>query len=255
MAVRGCLIDIDGTLFEGDRVVPGAVKTLEVLRRKDLPFRLTTNTSRMSRKNLVARLTRMGIEVAQEELLTAPLAAAQWLRQNNLSRVMLQLPSAACVDFSDFDQSPERVEAVVVGDLGEEWTFERLNESFRALRTGAKLVAIHKNRHWNAGAGEQLDAGPFVVALEFAVGIEAILMGKPNPGFFEAAAATLGLPVEELLVIGDNPETDVAGGVACGCTAVAVRTGSFAVSGEQLLPKETAGVLDSIAQLPSFLGL
>ena len=76
-------------------------------------------------------------------------------------------------------QGTDRPEAVDVGDLGRDWTFDRLNQAFRQLLNAARLVAIQKNRYWKSEAGWSLDAGPFVAALEFASGVEATVVGKP----------------------------------------------------------------------------
>lgn len=251
----GCLIDIDGTLYEGDRPVNGARETLASLRDHSVPFRLTTNTSRMSCGRMVGHLRKLGIEVSPEEVLTAPLAAVLWLRRHGIRNVMLRLPEATHEDFEGFESDEVRPDAVVVGDLADAWSFERLNEAFQALRSGARLVAIHKNRFWNPGTGPQLDAGPFVVALEFAAETEAVLVGKPNPEFFAVAAADLDREISEVLVVGDNPETDVAGAVACGCAAVAVRTGAGRELSADEQPPGASAVLDSIADLPACLGL
>jgi ribonucleotide monophosphatase NagD (HAD superfamily) len=123
-----------------------------------------------------------------------------------------------------------------------------------ALHRGARLVAIQKNRSWDAGSGLQLDAGPFVAALEYATGREAVVVGKPSRPFFATAAASLGVEPARVAVVGDSLENDVRGGQRAGCLGVAVRTGTF---------RETAldpdhppdAVLDSIADLPAWLGI
>jgi ribonucleotide monophosphatase NagD (HAD superfamily) len=134
---------------------------------------------------------------------------------------------------------------------------------------GARLVALHKNRYWNAGDGDLLDAGAFVAALEYASGREAVLVGKPNPAFFHAAAIELGVPRERIVVVGDDLESDIQGARAAGCRAVAVRTGKLGKSGTLGKPGAETGidlgalpenlapdaVLDSIADLPRWLGI
>jgi HAD superfamily hydrolase (TIGR01458 family) len=254
MDVGACLIDMDGTLYVGNQPVPGAGKALDRLRRAEMPFRLTTNTTRVPRSRLVTRLQAMDFEIQPDEILTAPVAAAEWLRQRELSVVSLVLPEETHEDFAGFKLDDLSAEAVVVGDLGEQWTFERLNSAFTTLRKGARLVAIHKNRFWDPGSGVQLDAGPFVVALEYASGRDAVLVGKPNPAFFKTAAASLSVEPEDVLVVGDNPETDIAGARAFGCHAVAVSTGCFDQSAESAL-LAGADVLESVADLPSWLGI
>jgi ribonucleotide monophosphatase NagD (HAD superfamily) len=116
-------------------------------------------------------------------------------------------------------------------------------------------VAIHKNRSWDPGGGLQLDAGPFVAALEYASGVEAVLVGKPSTAFFDTAARALGVARDRVAVVGDSVTNDVAGGQQAGCLGVAVRTGSFRSDELDRLARPPDAVLDSVADLPGWLGI
>ncbi len=106
-----------------------------------------------------------------------------------------------------------------------------------------------------AGNGLQLDAGPFVAALEYATGQEAVLVGKPSTAFFETAAGALGLSLDRVAVVGDGVATDVAGGQAAGCRGVALRTGTFREEQLVELERPPDAILDSIADLPDWMGV
>jgi HAD superfamily hydrolase (TIGR01458 family) len=249
------VIDLDGTLYVGNQAVPGAAAAVTALRTAGVPLCFATNTTRRPRSALVERLAAMGIEIDAAELHTAPVAASRWLAAEGVQRVSLLLAEATFEEFAGFEGDDRQPEAVVVGDLGEAWTFERLNRAFLALQAGARLVAIHKNRFWDPGCGPRLDAGPFVAALEYAAGCQAVLVGKPSAAFYRTAAASLGLPLEQVAAVGDNVENDVFGAQAAGCRGIAVRTGSFCqelLDGAQRQPDV---VLDSIADLPGWLGV
>lgn len=250
-----CVIDLDGTLYHGGRAVPGASAAISTLRSAGVPLCFATNTTRRPRSALVDRLRGMGIEVHPEELHTAPAAAAAWLAVRHARRVSLLLAEATFEEFAAFDLDDDQPDHVVVGDLGEDWTFGVLNRAFRALLAGAGLVAIHKNRSWDAGQGLQLDAGPFVAALEYASGVEAVLVGKPSSAFFETAARALGVARDRVAVVGDSVTNDVAGGQRAGCLGVAVRTGSYRDEDLGGLERPPDAVLDSIADLPGWLGI
>lgn len=247
-SIEGLLIDIDGTLHEAGTPVAGAAEALAALRGR-VRFLLTTNTSRMPRSEVVASLRSMGIRVEEDEVLTATVAAALFLRREDVTRVQLLAPASVRRDFPAFEITDSAPEAVVVGDLGAGFTFEVLNSAFRSLLDGARLVAIHRNRYWLTKAGPTLDAGPFVAALETAAGTKAELVGKPAPAFFEIAASTLGCDRERLAVVGDDPETDAEGARRAGLHAVQVRTGKYQSSG----PHEAASMIDSIRDLPPLL--
>ncbi len=251
----GMILDLDGTLYHGGEPIPGAAAAVRRLRDAGISLRFATNTTRRPRRALVERLASMGIPVSPAELHTAPVAAARWLEERKLRRLMLLLPAATWEEFDRFTVDEERPDVVLVGDLGEAWTWERLNTAFRTILGGARLVAIQKNRSWDAGNGPQLDAGPFVAALEYATGTGAVVVGKPSPAFFETAAASLGLPRDRVVVVGDSVDNDVAGARNAGFRAVAVRTGSFREERLRASGAVPEVVLDSVADLPAWLGI
>ena len=185
-------------------------------------------------------------------MITAPTAAATWLRHRGVSSVALYLPEATSSEFQEFTLDSSAPDAVVVGDLGAGWTFERLNLAFRQIVAGAKLVAIQRNRYWKTADGLRLDAGPFVAALEYASGQDAVTVGKPSAAFFDAAARLLDLPKSTLVMVGDDMVSDVGGAVSAGLRGVLVRTGKF--RSEDLEGGITPdAVIDSIADLPRTL--
>ena len=221
------LIDLDGTLYSGDTPFPGAVEGLQRLATLNVPRRYLTNTTRMSRRTLAERLRGMGFAIDAEEIFTAPRAAAALLASRGARRIALHLPESTREDFPGFEIVEEGAEAVVVGDLGEGWSFERLNRAFQQLLEGAELIALQKNRYWNTGSGLALDAGPFVVALEFASGTAATVVGKPTREFFRLAAQGLETHADRVLVIGDDVEADVGGAQGAGMRGALVRTGKY----------------------------
>ncbi|HEV2852297.1 MAG TPA: TIGR01458 family HAD-type hydrolase [Thermoanaerobaculia bacterium] len=252
--VQGLLFDLDGTVYQEGRAIPGAAEALEALRRRGLPFRFTTNTTRRPRAALAERLRSMGISARPEEILSAPAAAARWLRSRGVSRVQLLLAEATFEEFAGFEIAGRSPEVVVVGDLGEDWTFPLLNQAFRNLMDGADLLAIQRNRYWHTDGGLSLDAGPFVAALEYGSGKTATLVGKPSPAFFEAAARELGVPPGRIAVVGDDLESDVAGARASGMIGVAVRTGKYRPQDEERAQQAADVVLDSLAAVPGWIG-
>ena len=130
-------------------------------------------------------------------------------------------------DFADVRRDEEAPDYVVMGDLGEGWTFKKLNRAFRAIQQGAGLIALGMTRYWQSGGGLQLDVGPFVAALEYATGRDALVLGKPARAFFERIAADLGLPPNQIALVGDDVRTDVGAAMEAGFFGVQVRTGKF----------------------------
>ncbi len=243
------LLDIDGTLYVGDEAVPGAPEAVRALAGRGVPIRYLTNTTRFSRRELAGRLRALGFPAADDELFTAPVAAAAWLAREGIRRIALYVPDSTLEDFAAFEVVSQNPEAVVVGDLGEGWTFRRMNQGFRQLLGGARLVALQRNRCWLTPDGLTIDAGAFVAALEYAAAVEAVVVGKPSAEFFRLAAASLPPGAEPALVVGDDVETDVAGARAAGLPAALVRTGKFREASLAAAPVRPDLLLESAARL------
>lgn len=253
-AVEAVLIDLDGTMWVGDEPVPGAAEAVRMLRAGGVGVRFVTNTTRRRRRDVMDDLERMGVEVGEDDCLTASSAAAVWLRERVARRVRLLLPELTFEEFAGFELDADDPEYVLVGDLGAGWTYEVLNRALRWLLAGARLVAIQRNRFWSTGEGACLDAGAFVAALEYASGQTAELVGKPSAAFFETAARGLGATdLGRVAMVGDDLEADVLGARRAGLLGVAVRTGKMRYETlDERGPAPTA-VLDSVSSLPEWV--
>jgi HAD superfamily hydrolase (TIGR01458 family) len=249
--VGGVLLDLDGTLYDSGALIPGAVEAVAALRRSGMPLRFVTNTSRYSRREVVRYLADLGIAAQPAELFTTTVGAAAWLQARNIKRIALCLPRPTAEDFTDLTIDRKNPEAVIVGDLGQGWTFEVLNRAFRWILAGALLVATHTNRFWRTADGPTLDAGPFVAALEYATGARATVVGKPSAEFFRYAARSIGLEPVAVAMVGDDLANDVGGIQALGGTGVLLRTGKFSQSELDDSECQPDVVLDSIADLPT----
>ena len=251
----GVVLDLDGTVYGARGLVPGASAAIAVLRAADIPLCFATNTTRRPRRAIVEHLRALGIEVRPEEVLTAPVAAVSLLRARRVRTLSLHVSATTEVEFSEFGRDAEAPDAVVVGDLGDGWSFARLNRAFRQLMAGADLVALQKNRYWRTDDdGLTLDAGPFVAALEYGSGREALVVGKPADRFFGAACEVLGLPRSQVVMVGDDVESDVGGAIRAGLRGVLVRTGKFRPA-DLAHGVEPHGVIDSVADLPTWIGV
>lgn len=230
--MKAILFDLDGVIYQGEQVLPGARETLAWVRGQGIPHLFLTNTSSRPRRAIVAKLAVMGIEVGVEELLTPPAAVAAWAQHARPGPLALFVPKATREEFAGLpsleDEAESGAGAVVVGDLGEGWDFATLNRAFRLLMSGEpQLVALGMTRYWQAGDGLRLDAGPMVTALSYASGIEPLVLGKPAAAFFEVALAHLGVPAAQTLMIGDDIIGDVQGAQRAGLQGVLVKTGKF----------------------------
>lgn len=194
MNIGAVLIDIDGVLHVGDRLVEGAGRALRELDRRGIPYRSVSSTTRSSRRSVAQRLHRLGYEIPEPWIVTAPAAAAVDLREGGRTRCcLLTIPDArADLEENGISAVDGGADAVVVGGAGGALTCERLNRAFRLLMEGADVIALEKDRYWMEGDGPMLSAGPVVAAVEYAAGIEAEVIGKPSPAFFQRALQGIG---------------------------------------------------------------
>lgn len=246
-------MDIDGVLHVGEEPVAGAREALGLLRARGLPFRLVTNTTSRSRRLIVERLCAIGLDIVESDVLTPAALALDHCRRQGYQRVALHVAPALQEDLQAVGGTGGRPQAVIVGDLGSGFTPARLNAIFRQLQGGAELIALQRNRVWESEDGLVLDAGPFVVALEYASGREALVTGKPSSAFFATALAQLGVSAAAAVMIGDDIEADVAGALNAGLQGVLVKTGKFRQETFDASGVRPTLVWRSIAELTEYL--
>ncbi len=242
---EGLLIDVGGVLYQGDEAIEGSVEALALLRERQIPFRLLTNTTRTTRAKLAEKLHRFGFGVAEKEIVTPASVAGAVLERDGAKPHLLVHPDL----LPDCPAEAERPDAVLIGDAGEHFTFDAMNRAFNVLIEGGKLYALGRNRFFRGNEGYELDAGPFVAALEYAAEVEAVLIGKPARDLFLTAAKELGLAPEKIAMVGDDVEGDVEGAIAAGLSGVLVKTGKFREADEARAKKGGAHVAASLRSL------
>lgn len=228
MPLRAVLLDLEGVLYQEGAPIAGALEAVRALDERGLALRYLTNTTTTSRAGVARRLAAVGLDIDMDALFTPLAAARQLLDRWGAQRIHLAAPPETAEDFADLelaDAGP--VDALVVGDLYKGFDWDRVNFLFSLLRGGARLVALHKNRICRRGEDIALDAGPFVAALEYAAGVEAVVVGKPAAAFFELALADLGVTAAEAVMVGDDIEADIGGAQGAGLRAIQVETGKF----------------------------
>lgn len=242
--VRGVLLDIAGVLEQDGQAISGSVTAVARLKDAGYPLRYVTNTSRCTRQQLCTDLTRMGYQLDENEVFTAPAAMRVYCHTHKLNPHLVAEPQLVA-EFESCRAYPGR--AVAVCDAGAGFDFDTLNHAFQLLMDGAPLLAVGINRYYRKNGLLVLDAGPFVRALEFAAGCNAIVLGKPAPGFFHAAAAVLGCDASETLMVGDDVQADVIGAVDAGLQACLVQTGKYCDGDERSLSANQAYIAQDLA--------
>lgn len=253
------LFDLDGVLYQGEQAIDGARETVTWVQQQGIPHLFLTNTTSRPRRELIEKLAAMGITIDQSQLMTPPVAACQWIKNNTPGNgdIALFLPQNTQSEFQEFSLASagqtSNVSAVVIGDLGELWNFHTLNRAFRLLMNEPPpaLIALGMTRYWLAEDGLRLDAGPFVCALQYASGHEPVVLGKPAHPFYQAALQKLGKPAHQVYMIGDDIRGDIDGAQQAGLKALLVKTGKYQ-QGDLRLGITPHACLDSVAELPNW---
>ena len=253
--VDAVLLDIDGVLVTSWEPIPGAAETIAWLRSHAVPFRLLTNTTTHTRAGLADTLSGAGIPIASDEIVTAVVATAMYLRTHySGARVFVLSDGDATADLEDVHLAGvDRADVIVLGGACEDFSYPTMNAVFRRLMEGAALVGMHRNLYWRTAGGWELDGGAYLAGLEASSGRTAEVCGKPAAGFFLSALEPLGVPPERALMVGDDLVNDVLGASVAGLTGVLVRTGKFRPSDVEPDRQDAVRVIDSIADLPELL--
>ena len=255
----GILFDLDGVIYNAEDPIPGAAESVAWVRSRGIPFLFVTNTTSKNRHALMEKLRGMGIEADVSHILTPCVAASDWLRAQGRGPVALFVREAARGEFAGLDLAAEGAEEgatdVVIGDLGEAWDYKTMNRAFRLLYHGpdTNLIALGMTRFWQTAEGLCLDVAPFVAALEHATGRRPIVFGKPAEAFFRAAAERLGVPIDQIVMIGDDVRADIGGAKAAGLKGALVQTGKFRPGDLDGAIRPDA-VLATVADVPAWWG-
>ena len=251
--IKAILFDLDGVLYVGGKVIPGASEALDWVKSEGIPCCFITNTTTKTVHEVADKLRGFGFSIPDESIFSAITATRDFLREQGNPSVDLLVRDSVKPEFEEFPQDSAMPDYVVVGDIGAAWDYPLMNRVFNELMGGARLVAMHKTRYWQTDDGLCMDIGGFVAGFEYVSGQEALIMGKPSLSFFEYARKSLGVPADKVMMIGDDIENDVGGGQAAGFQGVLVRTGKFLPQVLETSEVNPDAILASIADLPNLL--
>lgn len=247
----GYLIDMDGVIYRGNELIPGADRFINELRSNDIPFSFLTNNSQRTRRDVVVKLARLGIDVEESHVFTCAMATARYLARQKPNGTAYVIGEGGLLNalhangYSIVDKDPDYV---VVGE-GRTLNFEMVEAAQRMILGGAKLVATNLDPNCPTANGPRPGCGAIVAMLEAACGIKAFSVGKPSPVMLRTARKEIGLRTDNTIVIGDTMETDILGGVQLGFKTILVLSGGTTMSD---LPRYAYGpdkIVGSIAEL------
>lgn len=224
------IFDLDGTIYLGDTALPGAAETVAALRAAGRRTIFLSNNPTRTRQQYVEKLSRMGIPVAIDDVVTSPLVLRQWLlRTAPAARLFVvgEEPLKHELREAGFQLS-ERVGEIdiVVASFDRTFAYHKLQVAYDAIRAGARLVATNPDRYCPTPTGGQPDAAAIIAAIEACTGVTCDpIVGKPSPIMVATVMDMLRLPPERCMMIGDRLETDISMGIAAGMATCLVLTG------------------------------
>jgi arabinose operon protein AraL len=226
---RGWLFDLDGTVYLGETLLPGAAETIAALRAAERRVAFLSNKPLYTREDYAAKLTRLGIPTRPDEVVTSSIVLARHLGRLDPGApvfVIGEPPLIGELQAHGFVvRADARVRWVVIA-FDRTFDYAKLNTALQAVRGGARLIATNPDRTCPTADGEIPDCAGMIAAVEAVTGHAVeVIVGKPSPIILEVALQTLGVAAGDCVIVGDRIETDIVMGKRLGLATVLVLTG------------------------------
>ena len=252
-SIKGILLDIDGTLYFKGKPIPGAIEIIDQLREKEIKLLFFTNTDSKTPKNIYKLLKEYGFKLNEGEIFTPLIALKDFLSDKLDSKVYLVATEEVQDDFKDFHQikGDEVPDFVIISDFHDNWDVNRLNNAFKyVIKNNAILLGTQGNKYYLDVKGEPvIDTGSFVQMIALAAKVDPIIFGKPSKEFFIQALNRIDLPASDVVVIGDDIESDIQGAYNANIRGILVKTGKgqfYKSSEKDVKPYK---IIDSISSI------
>ena len=225
MDFDGFLFDLNGVFYEDENIISGANETIDWLKKNGIPHKFISNNSTLSRKLFVEKLKKIGLKINISDVITSNYAGVLTIKKMGLKNCKLIMTEEAKLDYKKFQLQNKKIDAIVIGDIGEKWSFSLMNELMNDIISGAEIIALHKGKYYQSQGKLKIDCGAFVAGLEYSTSKKAISIGKPKKSFFDLAAFDLG--TNKICLVGDDLHNDIEGGQKMGYKTILVKTGKY----------------------------
>ena len=254
--VAGYLFDLDGTIYRGERLIPGADRAIAELKTRGRRIVFLSNKPLYSRRDYAEKLTRLGIPTREGDVINSSYVLARYLARRapgakvfaiGEEPLLAELRRASLI----LTEDPEEVEYVIAA-FDRTFTYRKLNIAFQALRRGAHFLATNPDRTCPVEDGEIPDAAGVIAALEATTGRKVeVVVGKPSRYMVEAALEVLSLPADRCAMVGDRLETDVVMAKENGLVAILTLSGVSSRGDLTAARVQPDYVIESVAELPA----
>ncbi|MFW9938773.1 MAG: HAD-IIA family hydrolase [Candidatus Thorarchaeota archaeon] len=227
-SLKGILSDIDGTLFFKGKPTKGAINAVSELRKRGFNLLFFTNTDSKTPETIFKNLQGLGFTIFKEEIFTPIIALKEFLSKYPDKKLFLVTTEEVKNEFKEYNQikGSEKPDFVIIGDFRDNWDVNRLNQAFKFVLKGAELLGTQGNNYFLDQKGEPvIDTGSFVQMIAKTANVNSRIFGKPSKEYFDQAIRRINLNNKELIVIGDDIESDIKGAINANLKAILVETG------------------------------
>lgn len=228
MKKQGFLIDMDGVIYRGGKVIPGGKDFIDYLEKNSIPFLFLTNNSRPTKLDVVRRLKKLGIHIDQSNVYTSAIATAQFISRQHPSATAFVIGEGGLLNALHDCQiaiEESKPDYVIIGE-GRTWTAENIEKAIDFVIAGAKLIGTNLDPAPKIKGWMKPGTGAIIKMIEEATGKNAFSVGKPSPIMLRNARKHLALHSDETIIIGDTMSTDILGGVLMGYTSILTLSGT-----------------------------
>lgn len=251
MKYKGYLLDLDGTIYLGKELIPAGKALVEELQRTNTPFLFVTNNTTKTPESVQERLKKeFDITVSASTVYTASLATIDYMDELALGKKVYVMGESGLVDLileAGYEWSEVDPDYVVIG-LDTELTYQKIETACLAIQNGAHFIGTNPDKNLPTERGLVPGAGSLIAMVETASKTKPVIMGKPSNIIMSKAVARLGLAKNEVLMVGDNYETDIQAGIQNGIDSLLVLSGFTKQEDLPGLPQAPTHIVDSLAE-------
>ncbi len=246
------LIDMDGVIYEGHRLIPGAKEFVDRLQNGGNPFLFLTNNSQWTPRDLRHRLNGMGIQVDESAFHTSALATSEFLQSQKPGGSAFVIGGAGLtnalyeVGYHLNDRDPDYV---VIGDT-RRYDYEIIEHAVRLILNGSQFIATNQDVTGPSEYGIQLGCGALVAPIELATGRKPYYVGKPNALMMRTALRKLNAHSGDAFMVGDRMDTDIIGGMEAGMRTILVLSGVSDATTVEGFPYRPHQIFENVGQIP-----
>lgn len=248
----GFICDMDGVIYHGDCILPGALEFVDWLKTENKKFLFLTNSSERSPRELKEKLDRLSIQVEASHFYTSAQATASFLasqRPGGSAYVIGEAGLTNALYEGGFSMNEISPDYVVVGET-RSYSYEKIERAVNLVRNGAKLIGTNPDLTDSMGKDIAPGTGSLIAPIELATGVKAYFLGKPNPLMMRHGRKILGCSRKETAIVGDRMDTDIIAGIHSSIDTVLVLSGVTTLKDLKKFPYHPRYILSGVGDIP-----